>query len=47
VHCWVIGPGLGRDPYMHEFFPLLIKNIAKDKIIIFDADGIYYLAQHP
>lgn len=47
MHCWVIGPGLGRDPYMHEFFPLLINNIAKDKIIIFDADGIYYLAQHP
>lgn len=43
----MIGPGLGRDPYMHEFFPLLIKHIGRNKVVIFDADGIYYLGQHP
>ena len=47
IHAWVIGPGLGRDPYMQEFFPHLVRSIAKHKIVIFDADGIYYLSQCP
>lgn len=47
IHCWVIGPGLGRDPYMHVFFKEAIKHIGKGKVVIFDADGIYYLAQFP
>ena len=47
INAWVIGPGLGRDPYMQEFFPLLVKSIAKNKVVVFDADGIYYLSQHP
>ena len=32
---------------MHAFFPELIKHIGRNKIVIFDADGIYYLAQYP
>lgn len=43
----MIGPGLGRDPYMHKFFPLLVKNIGKEKVVVFDADGIFYLTQYP
>ena len=36
INAWVIGPGLGRDPYIHEFFPLLVKSIAKNKVVVFD-----------
>lgn len=43
----MIGPGLGKDPYMYEFFPHLVKSIGRDKVVIFDADGIYYLSQYP
>ena len=32
---------------MNEFFPLFIKSIAKNKIVVFDADGIYHLSQYP
>lgn len=47
IHSWIIGPGLGRDKYMQEFLPLLIKNIPNDAVVIFDADGIYYLCHYP
>ena len=32
---------------MQEFFPHLVRSIGKHKVVIFDADGIYYLSQHP
>lgn len=47
INSWIIGPGLGRDRYMQEFLPLLIKNLPNDSIVIFDADGIYYLCHYP
>ena len=43
----MIGPGLGRDRYMNSFFPLLVKNLPEGCLTIFDADGIYFLSQHP
>jgi len=43
IHCWVIGPGLGRDKYMQEFFPKMVKVLPDDCMVTFDADGIYYL----
>lgn len=47
IHSWIIGPGLGRDRYMQEFLPLFIKNLPDDSLIVFDADGIYYLCHNP
>ncbi|XP_031472743.1 uncharacterized protein LOC116245224 [Nymphaea colorata] len=47
IHSWIIGPGLGRDRYMQEFLPLLIKNLPDNAVVIFDADGIYYLCHYP
>jgi ATP-dependent NAD(P)H-hydrate dehydratase len=47
IHSWIIGPGLGRDPYMQEFLPLLIKNLPDNSLVVFDADGIYYLCHKP
>ena len=47
IHAWVIGPGLGRDQYMHKFFPTLIKDLPNGVLVVFDADGIYYLCQNP
>lgn len=47
INSWIIGPGLGRDRYMQEFLPLLIKNLPNDSVVIFDADGIYYLCHYP
>jgi NAD(P)H-hydrate repair Nnr-like enzyme with NAD(P)H-hydrate dehydratase domain len=47
VHAWIIGPGLGRDRYMQDFFPQLIKGLPDNCLALFDADGIYYLCLHP
>ena len=47
INAWVIGPGLGRDIYMHTFFPSLIKRLPENTLVVFDADAIYYLSQHP
>ena len=47
IHSWIIGPGLGRDRYMQEFFPRLVRSLPDDCLVIFDADGIYYLCHHP
>ena len=47
IHSWVIGPGLGRDSYMHEFFPKLIEAFPESTTIVFDADALYFLCQHP
>jgi NAD(P)H-hydrate repair Nnr-like enzyme with NAD(P)H-hydrate dehydratase domain len=47
IYSWVIGPGLGRDKYMNEFFPKLVKKLPSHSVVVFDADGIYYLCQHP
>lgn len=44
---WVVGPGLGRDKHMDTFFPKLVRNFHKDSLIVFDADGIFYLCQYP
>jgi ATP-dependent NAD(P)H-hydrate dehydratase len=47
IHSWIIGPGLGRDRYMQEFLPILIKNLPDGSVVTFDADGIYYLCHYP
>jgi NAD(P)H-hydrate repair Nnr-like enzyme with NAD(P)H-hydrate dehydratase domain len=47
IHSWIIGPGLGRDKYMSQFFPILVKNLPEGCLVIFDADAIYFLSQHP
>lgn len=47
INSWIIGPGLGRDRYMNEFFPILIKNLPEGSLTVFDADGIYFLSKHP
>lgn len=47
INSWVIGPGLGRDRYMNAFFPTLIKSLPDNSLVVFDADGIYFLSQHP
>lgn len=47
ISGWVIGPGLGRDKHMDTFFPKLVRNFNHDSLIVFDADGIYYLCQNP
>jgi ATP-dependent NAD(P)H-hydrate dehydratase len=47
INAWVIGPGLGRDRYMKEFFPILIKNLPEGSLVVLDADAIYFLSKHP
>jgi NAD(P)H-hydrate repair Nnr-like enzyme with NAD(P)H-hydrate dehydratase domain len=47
INSWIIGPGLGRDRYMNEFFPILVRNLPEGSLTVFDADGIYFLCQHP
>lgn len=47
INSWIIGPGLGRDTYMNDFFPILVKNLPEGSTVIFDADGIYFLCKHP
>ena len=32
---------------MHTFFPSLIKRLPENSLVVFDADAIYYLSQHP
>ena len=43
LHGFTIGPGLGRDDYMCDYIPEIIKSIKK-QIILLDADGIWYLS---
>lgn len=38
---------MGRDRYMSEFFPILIRNLPEGALTILDADGIYFLSKHP
>ena len=47
IDCWVIGPGLGRDPCMTKFFPKLVRCLPKNNVIVFDADGLFHLTQEP
>ncbi len=47
INVWVVGPGLGRDPNISDFFPTLVKNLPSEDIIVFNADGIYHLTLHP
>ena len=47
ISSWVVGPGLGRDEYMNTFFPLLVKSFPSNTIVVFDADALYFLCQHP
>ena len=32
---------------MQNFFPKMVRNLPNGCNVIFDADGIYYLCQHP
>jgi len=32
---------------MQEFFPILVKNLPDDCLVVFDADAIYYLCLYP
>lgn len=47
INIWIVGPGLGRDPNIARFFPTLVKNLPSQDVIVFNADGIYHLCQHP
>ena len=47
INCWVVGPGLGRDTYIGDFFPKLVKNLPSDQTVVFNADGIYHLSRNP
>jgi NAD(P)H-hydrate repair Nnr-like enzyme with NAD(P)H-hydrate dehydratase domain len=47
INIWIVGPGLGRDPNIAQFFPTLVKNLPSQDVIVFNADGIYHLCQHP
>ena len=44
---WILGPGLGRDPYIRAFFPRLVKSLPDDALVVFDTDAIYFLCDHP
>ena len=47
IHVWIIGPGLGRDAYMEDFFPRMVKELPDKCVVVFDADGIHYLCRNP
>lgn len=47
ITSWIVGPGLGRDKLIGEFFPLLVKRFKPGTVVVFDADGIYFLAKNP
>lgn len=47
INCWVVGPGLGRDTYIADFFPKLVKNLPSNQTVVFNADAIYHLNNHP
>jgi hypothetical protein len=32
---------------MQEFLPLMIRNLPDSSVVVFDADGIYYLCHKP
>lgn len=44
---WIVGPGLGRDRHMEQFFPLLLRGFPKNSLLVLDADAIYYLCKNP
>ncbi|KAL0580579.1 hypothetical protein V5O48_001404 [Marasmius crinis-equi] len=48
LHVLVIGPGLGREPYMQRFASLAL-SIAKSQnmFLVLDADGLFLLNQDP
>jgi NAD(P)H-hydrate repair Nnr-like enzyme with NAD(P)H-hydrate dehydratase domain len=47
INCWVVGPGLGRDTYIGDFFPKLITNLPSEQTVVFNADGIYHICRNP
>lgn len=47
ISCWVIGPGLGRNQYMNNFFPKFISALPAKSTLVIDADGLYHLCKHP
>ncbi|TFY79604.1 hypothetical protein EWM64_g4408 [Hericium alpestre] len=46
LHVLVIGPGLGREPYMQAFARMAL-NVAKEQgmFLVIDADGLYLVGQ--
>lgn len=47
IKCWVIGPGLGRTKLMSHFFKKFIEELPAKSNVVIDADGLYFLCQHP
>ena len=47
IKSWVIGPGLGRTKLMSYFFKKFIEELPEKSSIVIDADGLYFLCQHP
>ncbi|KAL0060883.1 hypothetical protein AAF712_012347 [Marasmius tenuissimus] len=48
LHVLIIGPGLGREPYMQRFASVAL-SIAKDQnmFLVLDADGLFLLNKDP
>jgi ATP-dependent NAD(P)H-hydrate dehydratase len=48
LHAGVIGPGLGRDPNVMNRIKQLIPSLKSANIpLVFDADGLFFLAENP
>lgn len=47
ISSWVIGPGLGRSIPLSTFFPKFINMLPEKSYLVIDADGLYFLTQHP
>eukprot|EP01080_Neovahlkampfia_damariscottae_P010921 gene10921-3626_t len=48
IHCFVIGPGLGRDPITFETIEKIIETLIKnEKNFVLDGDALFLLTQKP
>jgi ATP-dependent NAD(P)H-hydrate dehydratase len=49
LHSVVVGPGLGRDPYLADFVaPAVITSVIEAGLnLVLDADGLNVLTRHP
>ena len=48
LHAVLVGPGLGRDPYIIKMFNQIIPKLAfSDKPLVIDADGLYIVTLRP
>ncbi|KAI5062454.1 hypothetical protein GOP47_0022993 [Adiantum capillus-veneris] len=46
--CLIIGPGLGRDPFLLDCIKEVIKSARNENIpLILDGDGLFFITHHP